>query len=103
MRNNLFARTTSVLDLQFLRQNVNCINILTARSHTDDDVCVTLMNRLLVPEHCTTCVTLVTIVLFFHVLVTAHQTARRHNPEDVSTSSELYYLWTSKNNQTEQI
>jgi hypothetical protein len=66
-------------------------------------VCETLTNRLLAPEHCTTCVTLVTIVCFFHVLVTAHQTARRHNPEDVSTSSELYYLWTSKNNQTEQI
>jgi len=49
------------------------------------------------------CVTLVTIVWCFQVLVTAHQTARRQNPEDVSTSSELYYLWTCKYKQTEQI
>jgi len=66
-------------------------------------LCVSLTNLLLAPENCTACVTLVTIVWCFQVLVTAHQTARRHNPEDVSTSSELYYLWTCKYKQTEQI
>ena len=39
----------------------------------------------------------------FQVLVAAHETARRHNPEEVSASSEIYYLWTSENKQAEQI